>query len=50
MFANPPISGGLSFHSHANSLTVKPVLHNSRIEEIMVQIMNFNSVKQNDVF
>ena len=50
LIANPPIPGGLSHHSHANSLTVKPFLHNSRIKEIMVEIMNFNSVKQNDVF
>ena len=25
-------------------------LHNSRIKEILVEITNFNSVKQNDVF
>ena len=32
------------------TLTVKPFLHNSRIKEILVEIMNFNSVNQNDVF
>ena len=29
---------------------LKPFLHNSRIKEIMVDIMNFDSVKQNDDF
>ena len=37
--------------SHTTAmLTLSPFLHNSRIKEIMVEIMNFNSVKQNDVF
>ena len=48
--ANRPIPGGISHHSHANSLTVKPFLHNSRRKTIMFEIMNFNSVKHNDVF
>ena len=38
--------------SHTTAmLTLSQVnLNNSRIKEILVEIMNFNSVKQNDVF
>ena len=51
MVANPPIP----VVSHTTAmLTLSQLktffLHNSRIKEIMVDIMNFNSVKQNDEF